>query len=81
MFFGLYFIVYNADYEQVEVLMPKREDKEPKSHEGLPETKNALEKINLVTIKTEPKCPIQDLVCTRVHKKLFEGLWHKKQNS
>ncbi|MBI5346162.1 MAG: hypothetical protein HZB76_03365 [Chlamydiae bacterium] len=58
--------------------MTNHEAKKPKSHEGLPEKKKATEKINLTTIKTDPKSPIQGLVCREEHKKLFEALWNRK---
>jgi hypothetical protein len=77
--FELHFVVYKADYKQVEVSMPKNEPKDPKSREKIIETKKTQKKIDLAIIKTEPSSPIQEVMCREEHKKLFEGLCDRKQ--
>lgn len=59
--------------------MPKNEPKDPKSHEKILETKKSQKKIDLAIIKTEPSSPIQEVMCREEHKKLFEGLYDRKQ--
>ena len=60
--------------------MSKNEPKDPKSHEKISETKETQKKIDLVIIKTEPKSPIQEVMCREEHKKLFEGLFGRSQS-
>lgn len=59
--------------------MTKKEPKDSKSHEKIPETKKSDKKIDLAIIKTAPNSPIQEVMCREEHKKLFEGLWERKQ--
>ena len=60
--------------------MTHHEAKQSAPYEQFPEIKNISEKSILTTIKTDPKCPIQDLMCREEHRELFEGLWNKNQN-
>ncbi len=60
--------------------MSKQEPKDPKSQEKIPETKKSHEKVNLAVIKTAPSSPIQEVMCRKEHKKLFEGLCEWKQS-
>ncbi len=75
--FELNFVVYKAAYKQVEANVTKKEPKDSKSQEKNSEAK----KIDLAIIKTLPGSPIQEVMCREEHKKLFEGLWERKQRS
>lgn len=77
--FELHFVVYKAAYKQREVYVSKQEPKDPKSQEKIPESKKPEKKIDLAVIKTEPSSPIQEVMCRKEHKQLFEGLYEGKQ--
>jgi len=59
--------------------MPKNEPNDSKTHKKILETKKSQKKVDLAIIKTEPSSPIQEVMCRKEHKKLFEGLCDRKQ--
>jgi len=54
--------------------MKRNEPKDPKSQEKTLVPKKSEEKSDLAIIKTATDSPIQEVMCLKEHKKLFEGL-------
>jgi hypothetical protein len=77
--FELHFVVYKADYKQVEVAMTKRNQKTLKTQELQIQAIKLKGKSELAPIDLPPRFPFEDAVCLKEHKKLFENLFKGKK--